>query len=69
MKKDTIWYKGMLAKYKTEEAIAEVMRSNADKSRRNHDGPYFMRDLRDKDPNKFKEISGKGGKNRNRDAL
>lgn len=34
----TKWYNSMLKKYKTDEAIREVMRQNASKSKRNKGG-------------------------------
>jgi hypothetical protein len=48
MKTDTKWYKTMLEKHGSDEAITEFMRSNQKKSRENYSGKggfYARRDL------------------------
>lgn len=57
MKKDSNWYKGMLAKYGSDEAISAAMRENAKNSPRNKGGtPYFKR-LKEENPELLREIS------------
>lgn len=55
MNKDSNWYKRMLEKFGSDEAISEVMRKNSNKSSRNKGGTFIH------DPEKALEIQRKGG--------
>lgn len=62
MRKDTKWYKTMLEKYGSDEAIAEVMRERQRKSRETYTGGGGFRYLVENDPEKMKQISKLGGR-------
>lgn len=61
MNKESKWYKGMLKKYGSEEAISEVMRGFQKKSRETYKGTGGFAHLKKTDPERFKEITSKGG--------
>ena len=61
MQKNTKWYKAMLAKHGSDEAISEAMRERQKKSRENYSGRGGFVYLKEHDPKKLKEITSKGG--------
>lgn len=66
MKENSEWWKRMLAKYGTEEAVRDVMRANAAKSSRNSAGTGGFAKLKNENPERLKEISRLGVESRNR---
>lgn len=62
MRTDTKWYKTMLKKYGSEEAVKQEMARRQAKSRETYGGGGGFAHLKMTDPEKFKEITAKGGK-------
>lgn len=62
MDKTTKWYKSMLEKHGSDQAISEAMRERQKKSRETYKGTGGYHYMAKNDPAKFKKISAKGGR-------
>lgn len=56
------WMKRMIEKHGSEDAVREFMRASAEKSKRNKEGSGGFAYLKKTNPERFKEVSAKGGK-------
>ncbi len=55
-----LWWESMIERHGSEEAVREFMRSNSNKSNRNTPRGFAV--LKEKDPERLKEIASEGGK-------